>query len=78
MDSIVQAIIVIKIHCAADSAVPKEFIEQDRFYDFLVGLNPKFDQVRIQISIHSYEITFITKAKEMYPIHSTGSPTKSF
>jgi hypothetical protein len=40
---------VIKTHCAADSAVLKEFIEQDRVYDFLVGLNPEFDQVRIQI-----------------------------
>ncbi|KAL6342246.1 hypothetical protein AAG906_006869 [Vitis piasezkii] len=29
--------------------VLKDFIEQDRVYDFLVGLNPKFDQVRIQI-----------------------------
>lgn len=69
---------MIKIRCAADSAVPKEFSEQDRFYDFLVGLNPKFDQVRIQISIHSYEITFITKANKTYPIHSAGSLTKSF
>lgn len=40
---------VVKTHCAADSAVLKEFIEQDRVYDFLVGLNPEFDQVRIQI-----------------------------
>ncbi|RVW92470.1 Retrovirus-related Pol polyprotein from transposon TNT 1-94 [Vitis vinifera] len=27
----------------------QDFIEQDRVYDFLVGLNPEFDQVRIQI-----------------------------
>ncbi|KAL6315434.1 hypothetical protein AAG906_000549 [Vitis piasezkii] len=27
----------------------RDFIEQDRVYDFLVGLNPEFDQVRIQI-----------------------------
>ncbi|RDX78684.1 Poly(ADP-ribose) glycohydrolase 1, partial [Mucuna pruriens] len=35
--------------CAEDAVVLKEFIEQDRVYDFLVGLNPEFDQVRIQI-----------------------------
>ena len=29
--------------------VLKDFIGQDRVYDFLVGLNPEFDQVRIQI-----------------------------
>jgi hypothetical protein len=39
-----------------DSAVLKEFIEQHKVYDFLLGLNPKFDQVRIQISIHSNEL----------------------
>nr|KYP63417.1 hypothetical protein KK1_017986 [Cajanus cajan] len=39
----------IKTKCADDVAVLKEFIEQDRVYDFLVGLNPEFDQVRIQI-----------------------------
>ncbi|RVX08315.1 Retrovirus-related Pol polyprotein from transposon RE1 [Vitis vinifera] len=32
-----------------DAAILKDFIEQDRVYDFLVGLNPEFDQVRIQI-----------------------------
>ena len=40
---------VIKIKCPEDAAVLKDFIEQDRVYDFLVGLNPEFDQVRIQI-----------------------------
>nr|KYP61347.1 hypothetical protein KK1_015834 [Cajanus cajan] len=39
----------IKTKCADDAAVLKEFIEQDRVYGFLVGLNPEFDQVRIQI-----------------------------
>lgn len=38
---------MIKIRCAEDTAVPEEFIEQDRFYDFLVGLNPKFDKVNL-------------------------------
>ena len=32
-----------------DAAVLKNFIEQDRVYDFLAGLNPEFDQVRVQI-----------------------------
>ena len=36
---------VIKTKCLEDAAVLKDFIEQDRVYDFLVGLNPKFDQV---------------------------------
>ena len=40
---------VIKTKCPDDSTILKEFIEQDRVYDFLVGLNPEFDIVRIQI-----------------------------
>ncbi|KAK3030477.1 hypothetical protein RJ639_038783, partial [Escallonia herrerae] len=32
-----------------DAAVLKNFIEKDRTYDFLAGLNIEFDQVRIQI-----------------------------
>ncbi|KAJ1395298.1 gag-polypeptide of LTR copia-type [Sesbania bispinosa] len=40
---------VIKTRCSEDSAILKEYIEQDRVYDFLVGLNPEYDQVRIQI-----------------------------
>ena len=40
---------VIKTKCPKDAAVLKDFTEQDRVYDFLVGLNPEFDQVRIQI-----------------------------
>ncbi|KAJ1413020.1 hypothetical protein SESBI_19949 [Sesbania bispinosa] len=40
---------VIKAKCTKDSALLKEYIEQDRVYDFLVDLNPEFDQVRIQI-----------------------------
>jgi hypothetical protein len=40
---------VIKTHCAVDSTIIEEFIKQERAYDFLIRLNPKFDQVRIQI-----------------------------
>lgn len=32
-----------------DAAILKTFIERDRVYDFLVGLNPEYDHVRIQI-----------------------------
>ncbi|KAJ1401796.1 Retrotransposon gag domain [Sesbania bispinosa] len=35
---------VIKTRCSEDSAILKEYIEQDRVYDFLVGLNPEYDQ----------------------------------
>ena len=38
---------VIKTKCTKDAAVLKDFIEQDRVYDFLVGLNLEFDPVRI-------------------------------
>ena len=40
---------VIKTKCPEDAVVLKEFIEQDRVYDFFVEPNPEFDQVRIQI-----------------------------
>ena len=40
---------VIKARCLEDSTILKEYIEQDRVYDFLVGLNSEYDQVRIQI-----------------------------
>ena len=40
---------VIKNICPKDAAILKDFIEQDRVYDFLVRLNLEFDQVRIQI-----------------------------
>ena len=40
---------VIKAKCSEDTATLKEYIEQDRVYDFLVGLKPEYDQVRVQI-----------------------------
>ncbi|XP_073226363.1 uncharacterized protein [Cicer arietinum] len=40
---------VIKAKSSANAALLKEYIEQDRVYDFLVGLNSDFDQVRAQI-----------------------------
>ncbi|KAJ1387299.1 hypothetical protein SESBI_40121 [Sesbania bispinosa] len=35
---------VIKTKCLEDSTILKEYIEQDRVYDFWVGLNPEYDQ----------------------------------
>ena len=40
---------MIKTKCLEDAVVLKDFIKQDRVYDFLVGFNPEFDKVRIQI-----------------------------
>lgn len=40
---------VIKTKCSKDAVVLKDFIEKDRIHDFLVGLNSKFNQVRIKI-----------------------------
>jgi hypothetical protein len=40
---------VVKAKCSEDTTILKEYIEQDRVYDFLVGLNCDFDQVRVQI-----------------------------
>ena len=39
----------IKTKCADDAVILKKFIEKDRVYDFLAGLNIEFDQVRVQI-----------------------------
>ncbi|GAV66138.1 LOW QUALITY PROTEIN: UBN2_3 domain-containing protein, partial [Cephalotus follicularis] len=40
---------VFEMKCSEDAATLKIFIEKDRVYDFLAGLNPEFDQVIIQI-----------------------------
>ncbi len=40
---------VLEPKCSDDAVILKNFIERDRVYDFLVGLNTEFDQVRIQI-----------------------------
>ncbi|WVZ13937.1 hypothetical protein V8G54_011503 [Vigna mungo] len=40
---------VIITKCSKDSTILKEYIEQDKVYDFVVGLNLENDQVRIQI-----------------------------
>ncbi|KAJ0083334.1 hypothetical protein Patl1_30044 [Pistacia atlantica] len=39
----------IEIRCSGDATVLKNFIEKDRIYDFLDGLNVEFNQVRVQL-----------------------------
>ncbi|KAI5407453.1 hypothetical protein KIW84_053639 [Lathyrus oleraceus] len=38
-----------KIECTTYATKLREYIEQDRVYDFVVGLNSNFDYVRVQI-----------------------------
>lgn len=40
---------VIKVSCSVDSTILKEYVEHDRVYDVLEGLNLEYDQVWIQI-----------------------------
>lgn len=40
---------VFQMKCNEDAAILKSFIEKERVYDFLAGLNNEYDQVRIQI-----------------------------
>lgn len=40
---------VFEMQCSVDAAILKKFIEADRVYEFLAGLNPEFDLVRVQI-----------------------------
>lgn len=35
--------------CSEDPAILKNLTEKDRTYDFLAGLNVKFDKVRVQV-----------------------------
>ena len=35
--------------CSEDVATLKRFVEKDKIYDFLAGLNMKFDAVRVQV-----------------------------
>lgn len=40
---------VLEMKCSTDAITLKKFIERDRVFEFLAGLNIEFDQVRIQI-----------------------------
>lgn len=39
----------IKMKCTEDAALSFKFIEGERIYEFLAGLNMEFDEVRVQI-----------------------------
>ncbi|XP_052190500.1 uncharacterized protein LOC127800107 isoform X2 [Diospyros lotus] len=39
----------LKMKCSEDAALHKRFVEKERIYDFLAGLNIEFDTVRVQI-----------------------------
>lgn len=56
----------IETTCPKDVPILKNYIENDRVYDFLVSLNIDFDQVRVQIFIKELltlnETIFIIRA----------------
>ena len=37
------------MECSKDAIIYQEFLEKERLFDFLAGLNGEFDQVRVQI-----------------------------
>ena len=39
----------LKMRCSEDAALHKRFVEKERTYDLLVGLNMEFDAVKVQI-----------------------------
>ena len=39
----------LQLKCSDDAAMFKRFVEKDRIYDFLAGLNMEFDPVRVQV-----------------------------
>ena len=39
----------LRMKCSVDATMHQEFIEQERVYDFLAGLNVELDQVQVQI-----------------------------
>ena len=39
----------IKMKCSEDTAMLLKFVERERIYEFLAGLNAEFDQVRVQV-----------------------------
>ncbi|KAG6741741.1 hypothetical protein POTOM_055019 [Populus tomentosa] len=38
-----------KMHCSEDALILKNYVERQRIFEFLVGFNIEFDQVRVQI-----------------------------
>jgi len=38
-----------KMQCSNDAVILKNYVERERIFEFLAGLNIKFDQIRVQI-----------------------------
>ncbi|GAV76996.1 UBN2_3 domain-containing protein, partial [Cephalotus follicularis] len=74
---------VFEMNCLKDASTLKIFIEKDRVYDFVAGLNPEFDLVRIQIlgkeEIPSLEETIsLIRAKESRRVTMKDRRKKGF
>ena len=39
----------LQAHCTEDAVLFQKLVEKERVYDFLVGLNPEYDQIRVQV-----------------------------
>jgi len=57
------------MQCSDDAVILKNYMERERIFEFLVGLNIEFDQVRVQIlgkeSMPSLnEVVSLIKAEE--------------
>lgn len=55
--------------CSEDDVILTSMLERDRIVEFLVGLNPEFDQVRVQILTKKKmpslnEVYFIVRSEE--------------
>lgn len=46
--------------CSDDAAIKKRFVEKERIYDFLVGLNLDFDAIRVQV-LGMEDLTFLNE-----------------
>ncbi|GAV56980.1 LOW QUALITY PROTEIN: UBN2_3 domain-containing protein, partial [Cephalotus follicularis] len=62
---------IFEMKCPEDAATLKIFIEKDRVYDFLAGLNPEFDQVKIQI-LRKEEIPSLEETSNLSRRESKG------
>ena len=61
----------IETWCLWDAIILKNCIQKDRVYDFFVGLNAKFDQVRVQIL--SKELPTLNERRKQEKFHARTS-----
>ena len=59
----------IKMKCSEDAAMMLKFVQSDRIFEFLVGLNVEYDQVKVQVLgkedlPHLNEVLSIIRAEE--------------